>query len=113
MRAKHLGFLHGSPKCFNGQNRWQKFKREFKRDPKLPPIDAGEYLFEAFINIGLAKEKHYGVGSLEWIDIHAFMQCTGDISDVWEARLLKAMSSEYVSGRNIGDDEFGIPPWNG
>lgn len=106
-----MGFLHGHPKEFT-ENRWRTYEKAAGKAPPLPPIDAGLYLFDAFFQAGLADSSANGLQALAWSEIHAFSKLTGDITEAWEAKLLRAMSKEYIEGRKIGDDPLGIEPWS-
>jgi hypothetical protein len=113
LRAGHLGFLHGTHESFNGKNRWQRYVDQHGKAPSLPDLKAGEYLYETFIELGLAKEGNAALRPIDWSEIDAFMRCTGDIETPWEAKLIRRMSQEYVMQRTHGSDPFAEPFWDG
>lgn len=47
---------------------------------------------------------------IEWIDLHAYAQLSGAISEPWEAKALIAMSRHYLRGLTEGQDIMSIPP---
>lgn len=83
-------------------------KRSRMRDYKVPPLPdvaGGEYMRDAFIALGMARD-----GVLPWAEIDAFARLTGGISDAWEAHTLRLMSAAYLDGLQLGEDPLAIPP---
>lgn len=73
----------------------------------LPEITRGQYIRDAFLSIGMASQ-----GPLSWGEIHAYAALTGELSEPWEAHLIRAMSIEYLAGLELGKDPLAIPPYD-
>lgn len=84
----------------------------------MPPLEAEEYLFRVFLEIGLVSHVGRGMGEsqtdgmipLLWSEISAFGQLNWGIAG-WEASALRDMSREYIRGIMLGTNPLGIPPW--
>jgi len=92
-------------------SRWQLHEKATGKEPELPSLEAGDYLASAFMDIGLCQSAGYGPQLLSWQEINAFSQMTGAIRSRWEGATIRNMSAAYIEGRKIGDDAFGIVPW--
>jgi hypothetical protein len=47
---------------------------------------------------------------LSWTEINAFKDAADTIESGWDCQVLRQMSTAYITGKNIGDDVFGICP---
>lgn len=79
-------------------------------DPPLVEITVGQYLWEAFRQIGIGKSGAMGMGPLEWIDIYAYSQATGRVTEAWELETLYSMSQAYFRELENGKSPFARSP---
>ncbi len=77
---------------------------------ELPPLPVGAdvYLSE-FLALGIFHYTGFGPVPLPFTEIAAAMPW----ANARERHLIRSMSVAYLKGREIGDDDFGIPPWVG
>lgn len=52
----------------------------------------------------------FGVEPLRWSEIDAYARLTGDITQPWEARTVRAMSEAYCRWRKLGEDALCMTP---
>lgn len=76
----------------------------------MPKINAGQYLIEAFHELGRADQTGMATRPLQWAEIEAYAQATQDISEPWEKRTLRKMSEAYVAWLSRGADVFALGP---
>jgi hypothetical protein len=67
----------------------------------------GEYLLDALFTVG--PEAREG-GPILWVELVAFAQGTGRISETWELEAVMAMSKAYYSCKN-DTNIHSIPPF--
>lgn len=104
-----MGFLDGKPKDWP-QTRGQRFFQQRGVWPTMPAVNPGEMLVDALNDAGVCSRVGNEIRPLSWSEIHAYKECTGVISSVWECRMLREMSRAYITGLTVGNDVFGIPP---
>jgi hypothetical protein len=95
----------------SGKSRWTINADAGRRQP-MPPLDAGQYLADAFGEIGRITSTGFGPVPLTWAEIDAYARQTGTLSEPWEARCLRAMSHAYLEGLEIGKNALGREPWS-
>lgn len=77
---------------------------------KMPPVNpAAEYLVDAFVRLGMIASSGMSAGPLPYAEIAA----GAEWSDQSERDTIRDMSRAYLEGRVIGQDPFGIPPYQG
>lgn len=47
---------------------------------------------------------------LTWETIFFYWQCTGELDEVWERKLVQNLSEEYLIGKNEGKNPLSISP---
>lgn len=80
--------------------------------PQLPPNPA-PHIIDQLIEIGLTEAAGMSFGPVSWREINEWQKATGVILQPWEARLMRRLSSEYVSFSRKAEDEGCSPPWRG
>lgn len=86
---------------------------QYKRDgiePQMPPNPA-PYLIDRLLEIGLTEAAGMGAGPVSWLQIDAWSRLTGVALAPWEARLLRRLSSDYLSESRRAEDVHAAPPW--
>ena len=79
--------------------------------PPFVPVDACGYLMSALIEAGPVKSD--GMGNrlpLDWLDLKAFADMTGAVTEPWEASMLRRMSIAFANGLQEGKNPFSIAP---
>lgn len=77
----------------------------------MPELGAGQYLLDALMEAGPTQPGAMGDQvPLEWADLHAYRECAGTVSEVWELRALYRMSREYLAGQRQGENPLGREP---
>lgn len=104
-----MGWLHGKPKSW-GESRLERYRASQNSLPPMPVIKAGQYLVEAFNELGRVSSG-FSMIPLTWAEIDAYARLTGEITERFEARALRRMSVAYIEGYRLSEDEFSIPPW--
>lgn len=64
---------------------------------KLPDIEGAEYLVGLLNEAGMVLNNGMGVSSLDWKEIHAWLEVTQLELSIWEKLTLKEMSEIYAS----------------
>lgn len=100
--------MHSKPDGW-ARTRWEDHEKRTGKPPSLPRLDAGAYLFAAFLEAGKVSVT-YGAGPLTWAEIDAYSRQTGEISTPFEARTLRRMSEAYLGGKTAGEDPLSIEP---
>ena len=70
----------------------------------------GKYLIEALMAMKPYSVTDNGYVPVSWVEIHAFMEATGRISEPWEAELLKEMSERYIQGMTDSKESLSVEP---
>jgi len=77
--------------------------------PELQPLDA-EYLSILF-DAGPAKSGFSGPTSLEWFDLQAFCNVSGEVLSSIEARLIRTLSIVYCNATHSMSEHDARSPW--
>lgn len=77
--------------------------------PDMPESGRLSYLIPIWSDLGRAGSNGYGPIPLPFTEIEAYARL--ERLTPLEARLIRKMSSAYVSGFARGKDVFGIAPW--
>lgn len=64
------------------------------------------YLMDA----GPTRINPLGEAPLDWADVLAYSNATGNAPEVWERRALRKMSQNYMQARTAGEHPLAIPP---
>lgn len=105
MQAPGIADPDGKP----GENtsRWVLAERA-GGEPDLPDIEAGDYLVEAFAELGMVSATADGMLPIQWSEIEAFARVERLRPD--EAKLMRTMSVAYLDGRDAGMSPLGKSP---
>lgn len=108
-----MGFLRAKPSDWSDSdppNRAIAHHERTGRLPSMPPVEAGEYLLQAWTDLGRVETTPgLGSGPLRFAEIEAGCPWTTEA----ERRVIRQMSEHYLQGIEIGKDVLGIPPWEG
>lgn len=86
---------------------------QMKRD-KIPigmPPNPAPALTARLMEIGLTEPAGMGAAPLSWSTIDAWHRITGVTLQPWEARLLRHLSSEYLTESRRAESTNCPPPW--
>ncbi|MCJ8158352.1 hypothetical protein [Sphingomonas sp. LaA6.9] len=78
--------------------------------PPMPPNSA-PHIIGRLVEIGLTEAAGMGAAPLSWQSIHAWQTVTGIRLAPWEARLIRALSVEYLAEGRRAETENCPPPW--
>ncbi|MBB3925040.1 hypothetical protein GGR43_000741 [Sphingobium jiangsuense] len=81
-----------------------------RADIPMPPNPA-PHIINRLIEIGLTEAAGMGAAPLSWKEIDAWCNRTGIDLPPWEARLIRALSVEYLAMGRKAEDENCPPPW--
>jgi hypothetical protein len=74
-------------------------------------LEAGGYLLEALFVVGPASRSAMGeAAQITWLDLWAYGQTTGAVTEPWEYETLMAMSRAYLDGLEHGKNHFALSP---
>ena len=90
--AAQVGYLATFPKD-QKENRATLLGIEYPKPPE------GTYLIQALVEMGWAANNGFGECPLSWVEIKSYADATGAISEPWEFRCVRDMSSAYVTER--------------
>ena len=76
----------------------------------MPELSVGQYMADAFMDLGLTKASATGEFPLDWLDVWAYSQAAQTVSEPWEFRLLINMSRGYLRAKQDGEGLLAIPP---
>lgn len=76
----------------------------------IPDLGPVKYLLELLFEVGPVGAGGFGVMALPWVEIKAFADATGSITEPWEFRAISQMSRAYVTGLREGENPLCIPP---
>ena len=79
-------------------------------EPPTPPCD-GLHLVEYLMEIGPIVPAGMGAGPVGWRDIADWQTCTGIPLEPWQARLIKRLSSDYLSMSREAEKSDCPAPW--
>lgn len=98
-----------SPVAAGEGSRLDQYKRQ-KIDPPMPPNPA-PHIIDRLVEIGLNEAAGMGVGPISWLSIDAWQRLTATYLSPWEAKLIRALSVEYVAESRRAESETCPPPW--
>lgn len=78
--------------------------------PDVETEHSAGYIVGLLHEAGLMSSTGMGPVPLSWVDIQAWITCTGLSLDVWEMLVIKHLSELYVSER-LDTDPNKLPPW--
>lgn len=118
---QHLAWLQATPKPPPGSKRAKLAEQapapsrieRLKRDgitPPMPPNPA-PHIIERLIEIGLSEAAGMGAVPVSWITIEAWQRVTGTTIAAWEARLIRRLSTDYLTMSRKAESETCPPPW--
>lgn len=80
--------------------------------PDMPEIEPEtRYLLDTFMEAGPVSVGASGPTTLTWADIAAWSSGTSIELEPWEARLVRRLSSEYLSEARRAEAHDALPPW--
>ncbi len=89
--------------------RAERMKKDRVEIP-MPPNPL-PHVVDRLIEIGLTEAAGMGAGPVSWLTIEAWCRLTGIDLPVWEARLIRRLSVEYVAEQRRAESENCPPPW--
>lgn len=86
-----------------------------KRDkiPILMPPNPLPSVIQWLIELGVTEAAGTGSAPLSWQSMDAWQRITGVTLPPWEARLIRALSVEYLAEGRRAESENCPPPWRG
>lgn len=112
-----MAWLHATPKPPEGtkraanqqKNEAPKLSRldDMKRSGILPAMPANPlpHIVEWLVEMGISESNGMGASPLSWQEISAWCERTGVDLSPWEARLIRALSVEYIGFSRRAEDE--------
>lgn len=91
-------------------SRLEKLRGEGK-EPDLPPLSA-PWVVDKLMEIGPIVAAGMGAGPIGWRDITAWQEVTGFTLEPWEARLIRKLSTEYLTVMTDARKADCPPPWS-
>ena len=88
---------------------------QMKKDgfvPQMPP-NPMPHVIDRLTEIGLTGSNGMSAVPLPWGEIYAWQQNTHVRLSSWESRLIRSLSTEYVSESRRAECETCPPPWLG
>lgn len=79
--------------------------------PDMPPAGAAAHLVGILFEVGPTTPAGEGRAPIAWTDIEAWQRCTGRPLSSWEARIVRRLSAEYVSGLGEFSDPAAPAPY--
>lgn len=77
----------------------------------LPELIGGEYLLEAFLELGLCEPHPMGGEMpLSWLTLDAYARVSKSITEPWEYRTLRQMSVKFINAKQEGASIFAVAP---
>ncbi len=117
--VRQMAWLHATPKPPDGSQRAAMKGQtlisrldQYKRDgitPQMPPVTM-PHIIDRLVEIGMTDANGMTVG---WQTLRAWSEMTCVRLSPWEARLLRQLSSAYVSEGRAAESENCPPPWRG
>lgn len=79
---------------------------------ELPPIEWGSYLIEALNSVGFVRQGMNGPVAVEFREIEAWINVTGQVLTPWEAETVRNLSETYVAqSHNSANARADAPYW--
>jgi hypothetical protein len=83
---------------------------EAGREPPFIHCSNGRHLVDALQDLGRYQVTDSGRSALSWLEIGAYANATGLISEAWEMQIVREMSEAFVRGLSEGENPLSIPP---
>ena len=118
---RQLAWLNAVPKPPPGSNRAKADHQPLRRIEqmkaqklriKLPPNPA-PIVIDHLNEMGLTEAAGMGAAPLSWQTLFAWQQVTGVLLPAWEARLIRHLSSAYLTESRKAESENCPAPWRG
>lgn len=77
------------------------------------PDNPMPHIVDRLTEIGLTGSDGMSARSLSWAEIAAWQTNTRIRLSAWEARLIRSLSSAYVTQSRLSEEETCPPPWRG
>lgn len=120
---RHLAYLQAVPRPPRGSKRAEAFdpgaalsrRDQMKKDgvPVLMPVNPAPHIIDRLIEVGLTEAAGMGAGPVSWGAINEWQRATRVILPPWEAKLLRRLSSDYLSMSRAAEEETCPAPWRG
>lgn len=118
-----MAWLHATPKPDPNSRRGKlenqpppiSRREQMKKDgiePQMPPNPA-PHIIGRFIEMGMTQSDGMGRTVLSWSEISAWCERTRINLPPWESRLMRELSSAYLSEGRTAESETCPPPWRG
>jgi hypothetical protein len=118
-----MAWLHATPKPDPNSRRGKlenqpppiSRREQMKKDgiqPQMPPNPA-PHIIGRFIEMGMTQSDGMGRTVLSWSEISAWCERTMINLPPWESRLMRELSSAYLSEGRAAESETCPPPWRG
>jgi hypothetical protein len=78
--------------------------------PAMPEISASWFI-DWLTDLGFVENTGMGSAPIGWITLRAWQDLTGTPLQPWEARLIRKLSSLFISARSEGEDPLAQPPF--
>lgn len=70
---------------------------------EYPKPPEGQHLVRAITELGWSGNSGMGIIPLSWLEIKSYADATEALSEPWEFRCIREMSSAYTTERNSND----------
>ncbi|TCP91892.1 hypothetical protein C8J42_103584 [Sphingomonas sp. PP-CE-1A-559] len=118
-----MAWLHATPKPDPNSRRGKlenqpppiSRREQMKKDgiqPQMPPNPA-PHIIGRFIEMGMTQSDGMGRTVLSWSEISAWCERTMINLPPWESRLMRELSSAYLSEGRVAESGTCPPPWRG
>ena len=110
--AQWVGYLSAERKNSKGESVGTRLSEYegFTHELPLPFISVGHYLIQAFEDLGRCTVIGMSLAPVGWTEIQSYSEATGELTEPWEKRLVRAMSLEFVKWTKRGQDIFAKEP---
>ncbi len=118
--ARHLAWLHATPKPPEGSKRAARATYKpvtrlatmtgRKITPAMPP-NRMPHIITRWIEIGMTAGGGMAPAALSWLEINEWQKATCVTLSPWEARTIHALSVAYIAEGRRAEEETCPPPW--
>jgi len=84
--------------------------KEQEVDPPLPPLTA-RHIFDWLMEVGPTESGGMGPVPIGWTTIRNWRDATFTRLSAWEARLLRRLSTEFLTESHLAEDRYRPAPW--
>lgn len=81
--------------------------------PVPMPVNPAPHIIDRLIEVGLTEAAGMGAGPVSWGSINEWQRATRVTLPPWEAKLLRRLSSDYLSMSRAAEEETCPAPWRG